>query len=441
MIVFLKAFFTNTLNDIFLRHKKVSFDFTFLFCSRAFVGLMSLLSLKILSKAFFPGELGIYASILSLQEFIIALVDLGIASTLGRIGAEYLLRDEKLAYAFFTKIKRRRDIAGGCMFFGGIIASPFISWLLLGKWDYWFSVALSLCLFIPLKYISGTYIGVLTAHRKFFRIGIASILQAALLLVGFYFILHFRLFSIPMAIGVHIIASFSYFVYCRLQTPTRYFQTKNYKDLLKNHTADIKRVSDSRAVISITNALDQPIGYTIVNRLSTPYEAGLFYCAFSLIRIIQVFTETTSTVFLPRVARLTDNPNSIRQYLHKIPHLIPIGLTVGVVFAIAMPIAVHLFLEPKYQQALPLTWILLAAILPGTILNPLVLVLFPLKMEKMQMYSSIGVFVVIFLLRIFLVPPYGAAGIAWSLVIGKAVAWIWLLLLVWFGLKALEKRT
>jgi len=434
------AFLNQIITDVFKRHKAVTINFGFLFFSRAIVGLIAIVSLKLLNKVFQPTELGIYASILSLQEFVIAVVDMGVTSTLTRIGSEYLLRDELLAHAFFTKVKRRRDRWGLILSCAGIFFSPIVSWILFGKMTFWFPVALSLCLFIPLKYVSATYIGILSAQRKFFHIGMASIIQAGILCSGLICLLLSKESGIPMAIGIHILASIGYFVYSKVQTSDRYYNVKNYNELLKEHISEIKRVSDSRAVIGVTNALDQPIGYTMLNHLSSSYEAGIYYCAYSIVRIVQLFTETVSAVILPHVARLTENTEGIHLYMKKILRLIPFGICAGIVFALVMPIAVRIFLEPKYQQALPVAWILLIAILPGTILNPLVLVIFPLKLEKLQMYSSILVFAVIVAIRTFLVPAFGAKGIAWSLVIGKAVAWTMLLLSIRYGLNKIERN-
>lgn len=416
----------------------VAKNFGYVFASRVGVGLIALLATRLLRSALDISTLGIYATVLSVQAFALALADLGVTTSTGRLGAEFLASDEQVASAYFSMIRAWRARLVWLILALGIISTPICSLLMLGTVKQWYLFLIPLGALVPLVYLAGTYQGVMIAQQQFRSLSTWNLVQPATALAITVLLVISGQLNLVTALTLQIIATAAAYAVVIRMVPKRMVSVANPNQYLGERWVDIRRVSSTRAVISLVGALETPLNYALLTQLTSPHEAGIYFGALVVARPLSLFSEISASVLLPKASAMTGNLKALRGYVNKVVKLLPVGLLVTAIIASVLPLMVTTVLGDGFTGSLTVAWFLMGAYAPGTVLNALVLVLFPLRMEVWQMLATVGVFIIEVVLRILLIPKYGAVGVAASLFIIKIIAWIWLIWLVHIGMKRLQ---
>lgn len=144
--------------------------------------------------------------------------------------------------------------------------------------------------------------------------------------------------------------------------------------------------------------------------------------ALRLARALPLFTAALTTVLLPRASALRTT-EEIRSYLRRVIKVVPAAAAAA---AFGLAVAGHwlipLLWGEKYDQSLPLLRWLCAAYGLGIVLNPLMLVLYPLK--RIAWITALGAFDLglALTLNFFLIPKLGAFGAVLSVFSVKFVS-------------------
>lgn len=395
-------------------------------------------SAKFLASSLGPSMFGILGTISSIKGFIITAADVGFSTSTSRLGAEFLSTDQELAKFFFGWIFKLRVKIALLLLILGLILSPILAVIMLGDRSYWYLVLIPLVGVVPLTYISSTPQAILRAQNKFLALTIWQVISPLLVLICVIIYFYLNELTIVNALIIQVIASVISLPFLFYLTPIlkNFYSAK--KEKIFEKWADIKRVGITQAIIGLLGALDLPLSYILLYRLTSANEVGIYYGATIAAMPLLFFTQSLTSVLIPSASVLTGNHIAIKKYIKSVIKLIPIGLLFTLLLSISLPLIVKLVLGAHFKGSLSVAWILMLAYAPGTVLNAIVVSLYPLKMEKQFMWIIIITFIIHNVLRLILVPIWGAIGIAISLAVIKIISWPILIGFVFLGIKRLK---
>jgi O-antigen/teichoic acid export membrane protein len=388
----------------------------------------------VLRMALTPASMGVYATVVSIQGFAQALVDMGLSTTTTRLGAEYLHRDERLAHAYFSWIHRLRMRMVPMIIILCILSAPILAWAMLGNLKEWYLIAISAGAVVPLSHIFATHQGILAAQKRFVVLSIWKVLPQLGGLVIVLILNVLGCLTIRTAVVSQVVALALACPVLSSLVPRRLLTSHGVGDALLHQMPDIRRVGVAQAMIGILYAAEVPFSYALLNHFVSSQEVAVYYGASMVAAPFVLLSGSFTNVLLPRLSRMTCDVVSIRRYAASVLVLLPVGLIIMLLAALLLPLTVTCILGRDYIRSLTVARILMAAYAPGVVLNALTSVLFPLRMERQQMWVSCVCFGFSVVLRVALASR-GATGIAIALLCEKAFGWTLLLMLVFFGLR------
>ena len=171
----------------------------------------------------------------------------------------------------------------------------------------------------------------------------------------------------------------------------------------------------------VLSGLSGYVEVLLLQMLLTPTDTAVFDGARRFAMLLPLLTTALTTVLLPRAAAL-DGLAASRAYVGKALRIcVPLALvTAGGLAAIAPWVLPGVF-GAKYAPAVPILQILCLGYAFGIFMNPVTLVLYPLKREAVFVYVNALHLVLALAVGAVLIQSSGAVGAAWSVVIVKTV--------------------
>ncbi|MDD2557440.1 MAG: flippase [Desulfuromonas sp.] len=153
----------------------------------------------------------------------------------------------------------------------------------------------------------------------------------------------------------------------------------------------------------------------LVNLFLTPAATGIYVIAVQIAEKLWVLSQAVSTVLLPRLSSMHENPKGLFALTNKV-FLVVSGLTAlaSVVIAIAFYWLISPVFGEKYLEALPaFLWLLpgVVALAGSRIYSNCIAAV---GKPEWNMYSAIGVVTINVVGNILLVPQFGIVGAAWA---------------------------
>jgi O-antigen/teichoic acid export membrane protein len=153
----------------------------------------------------------------------------------------------------------------------------------------------------------------------------------------------------------------------------------------------------------------------LVNFFLTPAVTGIYVIAVQVAETLWMLSQATSTVLLPRLSAMHQNPKA-RMALANKGFLVVSGITAGASLGVAC--LLYWLISPvfgeEYVEALPAFSWLLPGIIAGAGSRIYANCIAAAGKPEWNMYSAIGVVTVNVIGNILLVPEYGIVGAAWA---------------------------
>ncbi len=187
---------------------------------------------------------------------------------------------------------------------------------------------------------------------------------------------------------------------------------------LKDELQNFSRYAGASVLL---NGIGAYVEIFLLQALLNSAQTAVFDGARKLALILPLLTTALTTVLLPRAAAL-DSIVACRQYAWKALKVsAPLALLSAGGLAAVAGFAVPLFWGDKYGESIaPLRWLCVGYAL-NVLLNPLTLVLYPLKREGTIVALNAANLAFSFAAGYLLIPAYGPIGAAWSVLIVKAI--------------------
>ena len=177
----------------------------------------------------------------------------------------------------------------------------------------------------------------------------------------------------------------------------------------------LRRFSRYAAASVLLNGIGGYVEVFMIQGFFDSSQTAVFEGGRRLAMILPLLTTAITTVLLPRAAALNSTA-ACAEYLKKaIKISLPLALLSAIGLAAMASILVPLLWGNKYEASVPvLHWLCLAHAF-AIALNPLTLVLYPLRREGTIILLNALSFVLSIVLGLWLIPRYGPMGAAWSL--------------------------
>jgi O-antigen/teichoic acid export membrane protein len=199
--------------------------------------------------------------------------------------------------------------------------------------------------------------------------------------------------------------------------------------------ADVQRFSGYAAATILLAGVGGYVEILMIQSLCEPKDTAIYDGARRLAMLLPLISTATTTVLLPRAAGLS-SIQACQEYAAKAFRVsLPLAFASAGGLAILGTILVPLFWGDKYDASIPLLRWLCLGFFFNVLLNPLSLVLYPLRRENFLLAMNALSIVLSLALGFALIPAYGPSGAAWSVAAVKVIIMLLCGAAVWWSLK------
>ena len=379
----------------------------------------------LLFRRLYASERGTLTAALGLRSVFLAVADVGLALTTVRVASEYVakgMKDE--ANLIFRRALFTRLVLALLVFLLAAVLSPLLAGFPLAAANRNGLVYASAAALAGLTAISWG-VDVARSCRRFGMFFAHQVGDAALkaVAVGAVFlcvsgsIVQSELVLWFMAAGATLAGIFSIFIQRSDLTRPRALTPESAR-IVNARLSSFNRYGSAIALLFSLNGL---IEVFLIQYLKGGNETAIFEGARRLALILPLIGATLSTIFLPRAATL-NSVEACSDYLRK-------AFKVSVLLALFSAgglAALSDFIVPmlwgdRYIRSIPaLHWLCLAYGL-AMVINPLILVLYPLRREGVVVFLYGANAILSILAGLWLIPDRGALGAAWSSLLVSAI--------------------
>lgn len=411
-----------------VRRSAAARDTLFVLGAQVLATLVTLAADSLLFRTLPQAERGMLSAALALQGVLLLASDLGVQLTTIRVGSEYWangLRAEA-EYVFRRALLNRLILSASVTALAAVCARALTQFPLAGgsRTGLVWGAAAALC---------GTSViawggDVAQSQRRFgvfFALQVAAaVLRAALILA---LLRHFNPdFSDNSAVRTEwilgCIAAGSVLTACGCLVSQRgLFAGRLSAERRAGVQRKLKPFGRYAAATVVLVGATSYVEVFLLQMLRRPEDTAVYDGARRLAMVLPMLTTALTTVLLPRAAAL-DSREACAAYVRKALWVsAPLAVFAAGGLALAAGIVVPLFWGGKYGASIPaLRWLCLAYGF-NVLLNPLTLVLYPLKREGATVALNAANLVLAAAAGYWLAGEYGAIGAACSLALSKAV--------------------
>ncbi len=414
-----------------LRQSAAAKDALYVVSAQALGTLIALGVDALLFRTLSMTERGMLSASLALQAVLLLVADLGLSLTTVRVGSEYVAKG-MIAEA---NTVFRRALVNRLLLSTGIGAAAFFLADPLTTFPLNAGNRLMLVWAVAAGIIGTSVIGwaadVAQARRRFgayfAQQVIAAVFRACIWVAMIY-----RLSSLDPAQaaplkaelllwGLAIASSFAGAICIFLQgdalTPPAPLSAESAAKL----DGELSRFGLFAALTVILAGFGDKLEIFLVQHLLGADETAVYDGARRLAMVLPLLTTAIATVLLPRAAAL-DSLEACKRYVGKAFKVsLPLALVSAGGLALLASVLVPLFWSAKYDASVPaLRWLCFGYAF-NVLLNPVALVLYPLRREGTLLVLNALSIVLSVVAGYLLIPKYGAIGAAWSVAGVKAV--------------------
>jgi len=250
----------------------------------------------------------------------------------------------------------------------------------------------------------------LQAREKFTIYALLKIVYDLVKLIGIAALIYLNFFSLKSVFIIYILLALTGFITGSIFLGTQArLERINYRESLKRITGFSKWILISTFCFMLFTRLD----IIMLGNMKTPEEVGYYSSAFRLISVITIIVASLKQVLIPKVSRFTTG-EEINNFISKsLKYTLIFSCLIIPFILLSRHIITGVFTE-KYIHSIAIFQILSVAFIISLNVEPLFLVAYSMNRPEHLAYNDIFQLLVNFLLNLYLIPEYGAAGAAYA---------------------------
>ncbi|MFF2890552.1 oligosaccharide flippase family protein [Paenibacillus sp. NPDC057967] len=363
----------------------------------------------LLARALMPETFGLWVTLLSIMTLAAQFSDMGLNTgyvTLASKRSKGSIEKNILnRYTLFLKLSIAALIIIVSLFFSGHIAE-----LVFNNKDHTYFIVLAFILSIGLS-LFGYSNSFLQIYDKLKLFSILDFSNNVIKFVLCFILIQAGNFQLDWYLIIYAIIPFVLFffiffkmIYTELSVKTEDLLLHRKELLGSMFTFTKWSLIASLSVIILTRT-----DIFLIQYFHSSYEVGLFASANQLAMIFPVISASISTVLLPKVAQL-QRKHDFKNYYKKVLMFIPVLLIMLLIIMFCSELLVDIVLGNDYASIVPAFRILIATYIISVFINPLSLILYSLRKEKMFTLLNLSQLLINVVLNLLLIPKYGIIG-------------------------------
>ncbi len=365
---------------------------------------MGFLILAFLARTLQPSEFGTLSPIVAVLDTGQLLIDSVLTLGMLHVASKYAVQSPE-ASNMALKIGLWARLAVGLVIgLVGVVASRWISEFLLDTPDWHEEIMLMFIAITPITaYTFVTF--VLQTQERFAQLAIVTLYKNGLrlLLIGAIFLL--GLLSVTSIVWIYAAAALASAALGLAFIRIRPFLSAGIDRSVLTEIFSVNKWM----VLAAIGILGARVDILMLTRISTADQVAWYTAAFQLCMVFGILSQALVTTLFPKTSKLA-SAQEVRRHIVACLKYAPVILGLGAVMAFISPWIIPLLLGKAYAATTGVFNILLFSSLVTLIMNPILLVFFPMNWSSMFGMASLLQLLLRIALNLVLIAPFGAIG-------------------------------
>ncbi len=248
------------------------------------------------------------------------------------------------------------------------------------------------------------------AKQKFLEHNLYGVLPQALLF-SFVVFQNFTTFSISNTVYFFTISHFVISVWMLIKLKPLMKEDKEQKQSLKS-VKDLLKYSSLSHLSNIITFINYRADILLINFFMTPIAVGVYTVTIRLVEKLWIFSQSSSTVILPRLSSLKNENNSVALTLFVGKLVLYVTALSALGFFLLGEWLIVLLFSDKYSESFTAVPYLLPGIVIGSISRIFSNSLAGMNKPQINFYTSLITLSINITLNLLLIPKYGLIGAA-----------------------------
>lgn len=390
---------------------KELFELIFVFLSKSTSqGTLFILNVLI-ARTLLPESYGLWVTMINTLMLLSQLSDLGINTGYIRFGSTYLKESTKLRVVHRLVLRIKFYICLAIIVIGLLFSKPLTVWLFKST-EYQLLIILAVIGSFCLS-LFGYLVSFLQIKQWFYLLSKIEVVNNLIRVILIVVLLTTGVVKIDIYILIYclvplLIYLFCYFKFMRSEVCVEIEERRLYENqIAKDLIQFIRWVVISSFSVMLISRIDV---YIIQYYYST-YEVGLYGSASQLAMIFPLITTSLTTVLLPKVSQMTQS-QELDKYIRSIFKFIPAIVVFFVLIILFSHDLLSIVYGEQYHGVEDIFRILLFGTIIGTIINPISLVFYAIRKEKVLTILNVIQLLIALALNLILVPKFSIVGAA-----------------------------
>lgn len=395
---------------------------------------MGFLILAVLTRTLTPSEFGTLSPIIAVLDTGQLLIDSVLTLGMLHVASKYAVQDPAVSN-MALKIGLWSKLAVGLVIgLVGVIASRWISELLLDTPDWHDEIMLMFVAIAPISaYTFATF--VLQTRERFVELAIVTLYKNGLrlMLIGGIFLL--GLLSVTSIVWIYAVAALASAVLGLAFIRVRPFLAPGIDWSIVKEVFSVNKWM----VLAAIGILGARVDIFMLKLMSETEQVAWYTAAFQLCIVFAILSQALVTTLFPKTSKLA-SAQEVRKHIVTCLKYAPIVLGLGVAFTFVSPWVVPLLLGKAFAATTGVFNILLFSSLVTLLMNPILLVFFPMNWSAMFGMASLLQLLLRIALNLVLIGPFGALGAGVADLASKIVIIAGMLCAVAWRMRRMEKE-
>ncbi|HVO01288.1 MAG TPA: oligosaccharide flippase family protein [Candidatus Cybelea sp.] len=365
---------------------------------------MGFLILAFLARTLKPSEFGTLSPIVAVLDTGQLLIDSVLTLGMLHVASKYAVQAPQVSNMALKIGLWTRLAVGLAIGLVGVIASRWISVFLLETPDWSGEIMLMFVAIAPIStYTFVTF--VLQTRERFVTLAIVSLCKNGfrLVLIGGIFLL--GLLSVTSVVWSYAAAAIAAAAFGLFFVRAGPFLTPGIDRSILKEIFSVNKWM----VLAAIGILGARIDILMLTRISTSVQVAWYTAAFQLCMVFGILSQALVTTLFPRTSKLS-SAQEVRRHVLTCLKYAPFVLAAGAAVTLVSPWIVPLLLGKAYAATTGVFNILLFSSLVTLLMNPILLVFFPMNWSSMFGMASLLQLLLRIALNLLLIAPYGAMG-------------------------------
>jgi len=186
-----------------------------------------------------------------------------------------------------------------------------------------------------------------------------------------------------------------------------------------------RRLVPSFSAIALFNSLFWALPVIMLTRLSGEFQAGLFSAAFKIVDLAISFTRSYAQAWFPVVARMSkqNNPQWKTVFVRSVKYLVIFGLAIAAGTTVLADKMILLAYGDRMPGVIEVLRLLIWMAVPFAMVPVFAYILVSHHRQDRDLLANMSAAMTVFIAGLFLVPIWGAQGMAFTVIVASFIFW------------------